>query len=445
MAVSPDSFVNNKVVLVRPLWHLLDSLIDMLELLIKNAWEILMKKRVVLSLTTLLALLLLLASFVPGQTAAEADHWVATWGAAMQQASGTGYENQTLRMFVRASLGGRSVRVRLSNAFGSKPLTLGPVHLALHAKDSGIVADSDRELRFGGEPSVTIAPGASSVSDAVSMEVAPLADLAISIYAPVASVAPTRHSMALRTGYIAAGNQTVAATLTNATTMQAWCWISGVEVMAPANAATIVAFGASSVDGATSTVDANRSWPSVLAERLQADAAGKSFGVVNMGISGNKVLGDSPFAGTSALARLDRDALDVPGARWLMLFEGTNDIGATRQNPRSMTLDDLTGGYKQIVERAHKRGIKVIGCTLNPFEGMSYYSEQTDSLRNAVNNWIRTSGIFDAVADFEAATRDPENPKQILPRFNNGDHLHPNDAGYKAMAESINLTVFQSK
>jgi lysophospholipase L1-like esterase len=407
-------------------------------------WERHMNRR---CLTHLLGLSVVCLGLLPWLFAqsAETPNWVATWGAAMQQPSGTGYNNQTARMFMRSTIGGKRARVRLSNTFGSSPLAIGAARLAVHGKGSAIVAGSDRELKFEGKLSVTIPPGASVTSDPVNLDIAPLADLAVSVYAPGPTGPATRHSMALRTGYIGAGNQTGVAELTGATTMTSWLWVSAIEVDAPADARAIVALGASSVDGATSTVDTNRSWPSVLAERLQANPATRNISVINMGISGNKVLSDTPTAGVSALARFDRDVLQTAGVGWLMIFEGTNDIGGVRQNPASASTAQLTTAYKELIERARKREIKVIGCTLNPFEGASYFSEPGEAIRLEVNAWIRKQGSFDAAVDFEAVTRDSSNPRRIRQVFNNGDSLHPNDAGYKAMADSINLALFSGK
>jgi lysophospholipase L1-like esterase len=394
----------------------------------------------------LVLILVLLAEFAVAQAPAAQERWLATWGAALQQpAANVAFSNQTIRMFARASVGGRRVRLQLSNMYGSAPVVLGPVHIALHGQGSAIVAGSDRALLFSGKPTVKIPSGAVVVSDTVNLDIPALGDLAISVYAPEGTPPAPRQGTALRTNYVAAGDVTGAAELPGATTTQAWFWISSVEVMAPANAGAIVVLGASSTAGSTSTPNTNGSWPSVLASRLQANAATRHLSVINMGIGGNRVLGDTPNAGLGALARFDRDVLGPAGVQWLMLFEGTNDVGGLARDPQSMTADDLIGAYKQMIERARAHGIKVIGCTLNPFQGMAYYTEQSEATRLAVNNWILTSGAFDATVDFDAVTRDPGNPKQLKPAFNNGDHLHPNDAGYKAMAEAIDLSIFTRK
>jgi lysophospholipase L1-like esterase len=393
-----------------------------------------------------LNLAVVLVAQLAGAQAPAGQRWLTTWGAAMQQpAANAVYSNQTLRMMVRSSVGGQRARVQLSNTFGTTPLVLGPVHLALHGQGSAIIPGTDRTLLFSGKPTVKIAPGALAVSDPVNLDIPALGDLAMSVFVPEGTASGPRQSTALRTAYIAPGDVTGAAELPGATTTQTWLWISGVEVLAPANSGAIVVLGASSAAGTTSTPNTNRSWPSVLAERLQANPATRNLSVINMGIAGNRVLGDTPASGVGALARFDRDVLGHSGVQWLMMFEGTNDIGGLARDPQSMTADDLINAYKQVIERAHSHGIKVIGCTLNPFQGMAYYTEQSEATRLAVNKWILTSGAFDAAIDFDAVTRDPANPKQLNPSFNNGDHLHPNDAGYKAMAESIDLGIFTKK
>jgi lysophospholipase L1-like esterase len=344
-------------------------------------------------------------------------------------------------MTVRASIGGSQLRVHLSNAFGTVPLVVGDAHIALHGTDTAIVPGSDRALTFDGKPSVTIPIGAEMISDPVSLTVAPLADMSVSVYVPGDSGPASTHALGLHTTWISPeGDFTAAPEFTGAEKAQSWYWVSDVDVQAPADAATIVAFGDSITDGATSTPDTTRSWPSDLAARLVADPAHAHIAVVNQGISGNKILSDG--AGVSALARFDSDVLAQPGVKWLMILEGINDMnGAARPTPLApaITADDLIGAMKQMVERAHDHGIKVIGCTLTPFGNGS---EAVEAMRQAVNAFIRTPGNFDAVVDFEKAVQDPANPRQFRAGYNNTDKLHPNDAGYKAMADSVDLSLF---
>jgi len=389
------------------------------------------------------------------------EHWVSTWAAspllraqpAQQQPNAAplppnSFNNQTLRMIVRTSIGGRRLRLQLSNAFGASALTVGAAHIALRSKDSAIIEGSDRPLGFDGKPSTVIPAGALMVSDPVDLYVPPLSDLAISLYFPNDTGPATMHATGLHTTYISKqGNMTTQPATADATTSQSWYWISSVDVLAPAAAAAIVTFGDSITDGARSTPDANRNWPSILAERLLANKNTANLAVLNQGISGNRLLRDGVAA--NALARFDRDVLAQAGVKWVTLLEGINDIGrGTGTNAAAsdaVTADELTGALRQLIERAHSHGIKVIGCTLTPYAGAAYYSEKGDAIRQTVNRWIRTSGAFDAVVDFDAATRDSNNPKQFRAEFDSGDHLHPNDAGYKAMAESIKLSVFDSK
>jgi len=384
------------------------------------------------------------------------EHWVATWAASPQamralpgappaNAPPANFDNQTIRMIVRTSLGGRRLRVQFSNDYGTSALALGAAHVALREKASAIVPTADRALAFNGKASTLIPPGALVLSDPVDLDVPALSDLAISVYLPKETGSPTMHATGLHTTYISkAGDFTAAPALSDTITSQSWYFVSGVDVLAPANAATIVAFGDSITDGATSTVDTNSSWPSFLAQRLHANPATAYWSVVNQGISGNRLLHDG--AGVAALARFDRDVLAQPGVRWMTVMLGINDIGfGTRQPNEVVTADEIIGALHQVVERAHTHGIKVIGCTLTPYEGAAYYSEAGEVARQAVNRWIRTSGGFDAVVDFDGVVQDRSNPKQIRPDFNIRDHLHPNDAGYKAMAEAIDLSLFAPK
>jgi lysophospholipase L1-like esterase len=418
--------------------------------------------------TMLFAGVLLVAQFASAQTSSM--HWVATWAAAQQQPRvapppppaqqanagaiparpappPNAFHNQTVRMIARSSLGGNRVRVELSNAFGATPLQVGAAHIALRSKDSAIVAGSDRPLLFNGKPSTTIPAGAVMLSDTVDLEIPKLTDLAVSVFVPGDTGPASVHSLGLHTTYVSKeGDFTAQSEIADAVATQSWYWLSSIDVLALPAAETVVAFGDSITDGATSTANTDRSWPSVLAQRLLTNPATAEIAVVNEGISGNRVLGDG--AGVSALARFDRDVLSVPGVKWVMIMEGINDIGiGSRQGAPAggISSDALIGGLQQMIERAHMHEIKVIGCTLTPYQGAAYASEAGEVMREAVNNFIRTSGAFDAVIDFEKVTRDPANPKALLPVYNNTDHLHPNDAGYKAMADSIDLSMFVEK
>jgi lysophospholipase L1-like esterase len=346
-------------------------------------------------------------------------------------------------MVVRASVGGRRLRVQLSNAYGAAPVKIGGAHIALRDKESAIVPASDRALAFSGKPGFTIPPGAEIFSDPVDLEVPKLGELAVSVYIPGEVTAATTHLTGLHTTYIAKGDAMSAPALTDSSTSLSWYWVSGVDVMAPAAASTIVAFGDSITDGATSTPNTDSSWPSQLAVRLAAAKSTANVAIVNHGISGNRVLSDG--AGVSALARFDRDVISQPGVKWVIVMEGINDIGiGARAAADPITADVLIAAHKQLIERAHMHGIKAIGATLTPFAGATYYSEEGEAIRVALNQWIRTGNGYDAVIDFDAVTRDPANPKQIRADYNIRDHLHPNDAGYKAMAESIDLALFSS-
>ena len=356
--------------------------------------------------------------------------------------------NQTVRMVVHTSIGGHRVRLQLSNAFGGNALPIGGAHIALHDKDSAIVAGSDRALTFSGRATAVIPPGAEVFSDPLDFEVPALGDLVISLYVPVEATAPTIHLTGLHTTYISGpGDFTGAPSIADPTTRELWYWIDGVQVVAPAKASAIVAFGDSITDGATSTPNTNSSWPSQLAVRLAATKSTAGVAIVNEGISGNRLLNDG--AGINALARFDRDVLSQPGVKWIIVLEGINDIGIGSlpgaPPAEAPTVDDLIAAHKQIIERAHLHGIKAIGATLTPFVGAAYATANGETMREALNNWIRTSHAYDAVIDFDAAVQDPANPKQIRPSFNIRDHLHPNDQGYQAMAAAVDLELFKTK
>jgi lysophospholipase L1-like esterase len=398
--------------------------------------------------------LVLGAALLPAQ-----DHWVATWATAQNLSRGPapananpnaiaarGFHDQTIRMVIRTSIPGRKLRIRLANQFGGATVKVGAAHLALRAKASAIVEGSDRALTFDGKPGATLGPGVVLLSDPVELNVPALADVAVSLYFPGDTGAPTTHATALHTTYISKEGDTTAAPdmADGSTTTVAYYWLAGIDVAAPTNAAAIVTYGDSITDGARSSNESNHAWPALLAARLNANKATAAIGVANMGIGGNRVLRDG--AGASALARFDRDVLTQPGVKWVMLLEGINDIGREQREPAETTsADELIAAYKQLIQRAHDQGIKIIGCTLTPYEGAGYSTEHGESVRAAVNDFIRTSKLFDAYVDFEAATRDPQNPKHIRADFDPGDHLHPNDAGYEAMANAIDLGIFTGK
>ncbi len=386
-------------------------------------------------------------------------HWVVTWGAspapqlsaADMRAANLTFQDQTLREIVHISIGGDSVRVRLSNAYGKEPVEIGAAHVALWDKDAAIVPGSDRALTFGGQPSITIPADALVLSDPVKLDVPALAGLAVSIYVPNPAIGAGVHYAAQQTSYIGKGNVTSANTIPAPAAITSWVFLTGVDVAAPEDASAVVAFGDSITDGARSTLDANRRWPDILAQRLQAlDGTGK-IGVLDAGIGGNRILHDAAANvrfGVNALARFDRDVLAQPGVKYVIVLEGINDLGhpgSSAPESETVTTEDLIAGMKQMISRAHEKGLKIFGGTITPFEGTvfkGYFSPEKEAKRKAVNEWIRTSGAFDGVIDFDAIVRSPENPDRILPAYDGGDHLHPGDAGYKAMGESINLALF---
>ncbi len=383
--------------------------------------------------------------------------WVATWGTAMMAAdSGHGADvtGQTLRLIVHSSVGGDKARIWLSNRFGAVPLELGAAHLAVRidagplsaADGSAILPDSDRVLTFNGNPSVTIPPGSTVVSDAVLLRVPPLTDLAVSLYLPQHTEAITLHGGAQQVSYAANGDLTAAAELAAQSWQErSWYFLTGVDVNAP-DASAVIALGDSIVDGNHSTQSANRRWPDDLARRLQADPGTRAagiLGVVNAGISGNRVLLDG--TGPNAMARLDADVLDRSGARFLILSHGINDIEAVTHMHQSYgDLDKrLEWALAQIVLRAHERGMLVFGATQMPdCRNLQCASPEGEATRQALNQWIRTTPVFDGVIDFDSITRDPAHPFQLLPAYDSGDGVHPNDKGYQAMADGINLNLF---
>jgi lysophospholipase L1-like esterase len=392
-----------------------------------------------------------------------AAEWVETWGVApLPPSAALGpfpatptYNDQTIRQVVRISAGGQRVRIRFTNEYGTKPLVIGAAHVALADSKGAPQAGTDREILFAGRPNALIPAGAPLLSDPVDLPVEALASLSISLYLPEDTGPCTCHSTGMQTAYVSASGNFTRQAFEAQEKMQSRAFLAGVEVETARPAKTVVAFGDSITDGLGSTVDANRRWPDLLAARLAARGGAVSWGMVNMGISGNRVLDDN--AGQNALARFDRDVLSVPGAAYVIVFEGVNDLGISfgnfsgplAANFKSMmpahkaTAAALIAGYRQLIARAHSKGLKVLGATITPYEGSAYYSTEGEAQRQAVNRWIRTGGAFDGVLDFDAAWRDPARPTQIKDGLHAGDHLHGSDAGYAAMADAVELGLFK--
>jgi lysophospholipase L1-like esterase len=365
--------------------------------------------------------------------------WLGTWAASPQLTEPSnmppepGLADSTLRQIVHVSIGGKRLRVRFSNAFGTKPLNLLSAHVAASAGGSAIEPLGGKRLTFGGRTSVTIPTGALMVSDPVEFELASLADLAVTIRIKDLTKAITGHPGARCTSYLQAGDRTEAADLPQATRTPHWYYLCGVDV--DAEGAAVVVLGDSITDGRGSPTDGNGRWTDHLARRLNKGEPVGHVGVLNHGLGGNRLLNDG--LGPNALARLDRDVLAQPGVRWLIVLEGINDLGT-----RSATARDLIVAYEQIILRAHARDIKVYGATLMPCEGSRYFTPALEAARREVNKWVRESGRFDAVIDFDMATRDPKKPSRLSAGADGGDHLHPGPEGYKIMAGGVDLELF---
>ena len=397
--------------------------------------------------TLLLMLILSVAPHAPAGTLAK-EHWIDAWAAA-PDSGGPPLDHQTVRQIVRLSASGSKVRIRLSNLFGTAPVTIGPVHIAKRLSGSAIKPETDRAVSFSGKSTIRIAPGANVLSDPIELAVTALEDLAVSMYLPTRTGPSTVHALGVQTAYITlAGDQTASATLPEGEVASARFFLTDVEVESTSSKQLLVAFGDSITDGYGSTPNVNARWPDFLVQRLQSDPAYSSIAVANSGISGNRILNDG--AGPSALKRFDRDVLTKPGVKWVVLLEGINDIGETNESPNPkdhVSAQQIIDGMKQLISRAHAKGIKVLGATLTPFGGVDwpYHSASGEIARRAVNTWIRNSGAFDGIVDFDQLTRDPEFPDRFLPAYDSGDHLHPSDAGYKAMASAIDLHFFDHR
>ena len=352
--------------------------------------------------------------------------------------------NRTVREIARVSVGGSRMRIHLSNQYGDRPLFIGDVRVALRTSGASVDPSTDHRVTFDGQSSVVIRPGADLVSDAVPLAIPNLGDVAVSLFLSDSARLSTLHALGMQTAYISApGDFAGAASITPDTTLRSFPFLSGIDVVNPSVTGVIVAFGNSITDGYGSTVDANARWPNVLAQRLLASKEPVKA-IVNAGISGNRVL--SFGAGPSALDRFDRDVLMQPGVTHIIVLEGINDIngGTNATNPRNeISAEELIAGHKQLIDRAHERGLVIYGATLTPEGGMRGASAARDAKRTALNTWIRTSGAYDGVIDFDKLTRDPADTTRFLPAYDSGDHLHPGDAGYKAMGDAIDLSLFR--
>jgi lysophospholipase L1-like esterase len=360
-----------------------------------------------------------------------------------------GTEDVTLREIVHVSIGGPKVRVVFTNEFGTDPLTIGAAHVAVSQGGStvNLVAASSASLTFGGHASVTIPPGALVVSDAVPLNLPAESDLAVSFFLAAQAIHQlSQHGGADQISYRTAGNVVGAKTLDSPSEVRSWVFLKGVDVMAPAQGAAVVAFGDSITDGAFAAVNENARWPDELARRLVAEKKTAGIGVLNEGIGGNRILHDN--TGPSALARFDRDVIAQAGVKYVIILEAINDIGHAYDSKRPydvVSSDDLIAGYVQMAERAHMHGIKVYFATLTPYTGAGYMSPAGEEVRKALNQWIRTTSEGDGYIDFDKATADPAHPDTFLPAYDHGDHLHPSDPGYKAMGDAIDLKLFIEK
>jgi lysophospholipase L1-like esterase len=383
----------------------------------------------------------------------DGTHWVASWGASPQapvlgDRAELGFQNQTIRNIVFTSVGGSMVRIRFTNAFGAFPLRIGSAAVGVQRSGARVAPGTSFPLSFDGRPSVVIAPGSEALSDPVHLPVLPLEKLAVSVYLPDATGPATQHVDAQQVNYLAAGDHALdlgAAPFRVQT--RSWFFVDRVDVFSPPRVlGSVIALGDSITDGVHSPTDANARWPNDLARRLDA-RHGTTLGVVDEGIGGNRVLNDSPCCGVNAIERFRADVADQPGAREVILLEGINDIGFGQHTTPltapnvNVSAAQIIAGYEAIIAQAHAAGLKIFGATLTPFGGARYWTPDGEAKRDVINEWIRTSGAFDGVIDFASAVADPSDPDILNPAYDSGDHLHPNAAGYRAMAQAINLAT----
>jgi lysophospholipase L1-like esterase len=380
--------------------------------------------------------------------------WLGIWSGAPAPPDPTGishqgFNDQTIRDVVNVHFPGDVLRIRVANTFGSQPLRIGRASIGLAGSAAGVVPGTGRSVYFGGQASITVPVGAQVYSDPVRLRVAALRSLAVSLYLPVPTGPTTWHAEAAQTTYIASGDRTAdvgASAFTS--TVDSWFYLTGVSALAPGDASAVVCLGDSITDGAFSTVNANHRYPDFLAQRVLRRPDLGQLSVLNAGIGGNRILSNPtnpPHFGVNVLSRFDRDVLGQDGVHTVVFLEGINDIGNLSTTP--VTAAELIAGMKQVIIQAHQKGLRILGGTLLPFQGTiypGYYTPQGEAIRQEVNSWIRTSHAFDAVVDFDRTMRDPAHPLRLLPAYDAGDHLHPNDLGYHAMADSIRLELLAS-
>jgi lysophospholipase L1-like esterase len=413
----------------------------------------------VLAIILLVLAALVTASPAPVATPAHRTSWVGTWASVPTATPATAtpaLSDETVRQVVHTSVAGEALQLRLTNEFGTTPLHIGEVHVARRAGSAGtdIVPSTDRTVKFGGHPSATVPAGAPLVSDPVRLAVPARTDLVVSIYLPDPTPVTTLHAFAYQDNVIADGNVTGSRTVTPTSTMAQWFFLSGVSVAtSDRGAGAVVALGDSITNGFETDVNANHRWPDLLANRL------RDTGVLNLGVAGNRLLHDpnpppgsdaenfAAFFGRSALGRFDRDVLAQPGARHVVVLLGVNDLGhpgTTAPVAETVTAEEIIAAHRQLITRAHAAGLSIHGGTILPFKGdtLGFYSPANEAKRQAVNRWIRTSGEYDTVIDFDAALRDRSDPQRLDAAYDSGDHLHPNDAGMAAMAAAVPTHIF---
>jgi lysophospholipase L1-like esterase len=393
----------------------------------------------------------------PALLAADSPHWVGAWmmapcapDSAEPRSNEYFLENETVRQIVHLSIGGTAIRLRFSNTFGTTPLLLRSVFIAPRISGDLIEPKASGAVSFAGNPAVTVAVGAAVMSDVVAMSVAGDSDLAVTFFVPQKVEAPAIHYSALQTSYVGKGDQSTAATLKGPRKLSMGLIVTGVDVASRTSPGAIVALGSSTTDGAHSTPNANHRWTDYLAARLRTARGDNAYSVLNAGISGNRVLRDGrgaqgPIFGQSAVARFSRDVLAQPGLRYVFVYEGGNDIRTPASTGEAISAKQLIMGFLLLARTAHERHVKIILGTITAFEGANGDHDDSgwEEAQRTVNQWIRTTHDIDGFADFDAAIRNPIRPARLLPEYDSGDHLHPNDAGYKAMADSIDLRLFE--